>query len=1288
MIKQSLKVIALSGIFFSFQFLGATENIGQLTSNEKQARSFKMAEACTPATSQTDLEINNVRTRLLAGGDLWWDLANAKYEVPKVEPGSGQVSKHSLFAGALWIGGIDAGGQLKIAAQTYRQSGNDFWTGPLDAQGSVNDEVCSKFDKHWQVYRGEINDVIKKFDDNGSISISDVPKNIREWPGRGNPFAIGANNIPLSLDVNKSLAPFIDRNGDGIYNPEDGDYPDVKGDQAIWWVYNDKGNIHTETGGEAIGLEIKALAFAFKTNDEINDMTFYQYDVSNFSTIVLDSVFFGQWVDPDLGNYLDDFVGCDTSRGLGICYNGDAVDEGATGYGENPPLIGVDFFQGPLKYDYDSSGAIVDSSRLGMSKFLYYNNDFSTIGNPEVASHYYGYLSGTWKDGSPFTFGGNGYNTGIPFDFMFPSDPADNSPDAWSECSEGNTPADRRFLQSAGPFRLEPGAKNQVVVGVVWVRPSNQTGCQADFNALRLADDKAQALYDNNFELIDGPDAPDLAIRELDKEIVISIENYLTPQTELYEEADPVIKSIIEGLGNPLVTDSTYNFEGYIVYQLRDNQVSPSEFRDVTKARAIFQVDMENGVSKIVNFEQDQTVEALVPQLMVNGNDKGISHTLNVTEDAFASGTKELINHKTYYFSVVSYAYNNYIPYEPGNPQSQLKPYLEGRNNIRIYSAVPHITTPEAGGTILNSSYGDEPEITRLEGMGNGYRVLEFTKATMDNILANASASYPVYQSGFGPVDIKIYDPMKVPEADFELQIVDIYPRLGNKKILDERSTWILINKDLNDTIFSEHTIAIRNEQVIPQYGFSITIKQTANPGQSASINNGFIEASVEYENPQTQWLSGISDGEGKFGAGAFFNWIRSGTSIDANNPSPYDDYDQPGKLDVNEVYEKVLGGTWAPAALTGGFNQDPIDNPFAPGRKAIGLFSMLRLDSLASVDVVFTPDKSKWTRCVVVETQPDPALAEGGAIKLGLRQHASLNLDGTYSTTEIGRSWFPGYAVNLETGKRLNIIFGEDSWLTAENGNDMMWNPSSRTSIPTGPRGFTYMFGGKHYIYISNTEYDEGDQFYSDYTTSINELFAIQNVFAKTLWVSIPMLQNGFELKSFDEGLIPTETRVRLRVGRAYTDYNPDGDPEVQPRYFFSTKGLGPETGNVAVADSALDNIRVVPNPYYAYSEYEASQLDRRVKITNLPPRCTITIYSTDGVLIRRFVRDNPADATVGGVVGLENFDTTLDWDLRNEKNVPIASGIYIIHISAPGVGEKTVKWFGVMRPLDFDNF
>ena len=107
-----------------------------------------------------------------------------------------------------------------------------------------------------------------------------------------------------------------------------------------------------------------------------------------------------------------------------------------------------------------------------MAVFLYYNNDFSITGNPETAPHYYGYMSGTWKDGTPFTAGGNGYGGAVTSNYMFPSDPASASTEAWSECTEENEPADRRFLESAGPFILLPGAVNNVTIGAVWTQPS------------------------------------------------------------------------------------------------------------------------------------------------------------------------------------------------------------------------------------------------------------------------------------------------------------------------------------------------------------------------------------------------------------------------------------------------------------------------------------------------------------------------------------------------------------------------------------------------------------------------------------------------------------------------------------------------------------------------------------------------------------------------------------------------------------------------------------------------
>ena len=90
--------------------------------------------------------------------------------------------------------------------------------------------------------------------------------------------------------IDKKLA--TDLNGNGLYEPDAGDYPDYNvsgedslarlyGDETLWWVFNDKGNIHTETEAEPLGLEIHAQAFGFTADNEVNDMTFYNYKIIN-----------------------------------------------------------------------------------------------------------------------------------------------------------------------------------------------------------------------------------------------------------------------------------------------------------------------------------------------------------------------------------------------------------------------------------------------------------------------------------------------------------------------------------------------------------------------------------------------------------------------------------------------------------------------------------------------------------------------------------------------------------------------------------------------------------------------------------------------------------------------------------------------------------------------------------------------------------------------------------------------------------------------------------------------
>jgi len=125
---------------------------------------------------------------------------------------------------------------------------------------------------------------------------------------------------------------------------------------------------------------------------------------------------------------------------------------------------------------------------------------------------------------------------------------------------------------------------------------------------------------------------------------------------------------------------------------------------------------------------------------------------------------------------------------------------------------------------------------------------------------------------------------------------------------------------------------------------------------------------------------------------------------------------------------------------------------------------------------------------------------------------------------------------------------------------------------------------------------------------------------------------------------------------------------------YAFSTEGLQTVTEEVSVEKDNLSQIALVPNPYFAFSGYETSRLDNRVKFINLPRTCTINIYNSGGTLVRTFRKDNDL--------------TYVDWDLKNQKNVPVSGGTYICHVEVPGVGETVVKWFGVMRPVDLQNF
>jgi hypothetical protein len=340
-----------------------------LSKPPKKAANFKAA--CLTAQAQTDLEINNVRARLLTGGDLWWDRSDGKYVVPKPAPGQPEVS--AIFAAGIWLGGLDEGGNLKLACQQYgnSQGNSDFWPGPLSVDdGTTDAATCNLWDRHFEVKGTDIKEHLTKWTQaqagQGSYTVADIPTSVKGWPGRGNPFFEGVHGFALPGNT-YNLADYYDQNLDLIYNPLDGDFPYIEynycnnvppqyPDQMIFWVYNDEGAgaVHGETNATPIKMEVHATAFAYSTTDAINDMAFYNHKFINRANENIDSFYFGLWVDPNLGCYLDDYIGCDPKRSLAYYYNLDAVDgqpetscNGISTYGYDVPALGIDFFRGP-----------------------------------------------------------------------------------------------------------------------------------------------------------------------------------------------------------------------------------------------------------------------------------------------------------------------------------------------------------------------------------------------------------------------------------------------------------------------------------------------------------------------------------------------------------------------------------------------------------------------------------------------------------------------------------------------------------------------------------------------------------------------------------------------------------------------------------------------------------------------------------------------------------------------------------------------------------------------------
>lgn len=311
-------------------------------------------------------------------------------------------------------------------------------------------------------------------------------------------------------------APFYDMNENGAMDL--GEEPGlVDADQVVWLVANDLNPELTKGlyGSPPIGLEMQVTLWAYSNPELLRNMIFkrvrliYKGTASTPANAHIDSMFIGQWSDPDLGDAADDFVGCDTLLSLGYVYNSRPQDSEYDVFRRSPPAIGYSLLRGPLvKSQNPEDIAFLDFQmrqgyrHLTMTSF----NFFAYSEDPDL-----GYYNGSYQIYNLL----NGYQArpyfparpvpfpdylGNPTRFMFNGDPLTQIGDVDGKLLAAG---DRRLLMNTGPFAMALGDTQEVIIAMAGAIIGN--GHLANIGVMKYFARWARFIALSNFDLSNLP---------------------------------------------------------------------------------------------------------------------------------------------------------------------------------------------------------------------------------------------------------------------------------------------------------------------------------------------------------------------------------------------------------------------------------------------------------------------------------------------------------------------------------------------------------------------------------------------------------------------------------------------------------------------------------------------------------------------------------------------------------------------------------------------------------------
>lgn len=521
-------------------------------------------------------------------------------------------------------------------------------------------------------------------------------------------------------------AKFYDGDGDGEYNPvdkngngewdENEDRPDLIGDVTAWTAYHDGVSPPNKSGFENVpqmGINIRQSIFGFASKGNLGNILFVRFEIENTGKVasVLDSVYFGTWADPDLGDYENDVVGSDVDLNAGYVY-----DNEPDNVYDNSPTFMIDFFQGPVSYIpgetfvdangngvFDEGETALDTAHLvhgkyrgvkavpgarleGMSSFVHYIQSHATRGDPDNEQQAYNYLNGTNAFGdvldpcddnsTPFSVykPGAGCDKISPY-YWFSGDPVADT--GWI-CTEN---VDQRQMSNTGPFKLREGEPIEIVAAYVVGRAS--TSLQS-VEATREIDRFAQFIYDQNFATAESPPAVEPTVKTTENtiELIWDTAEYLNWSSTAVDDDGFTIYDV--------------KFEGFEVNMYNSNSTANLEGGQENK-KTIARYDVENSIGDVIT-ENPSTGERTVAypsgtQLDpdVYGDPETGRIKLVIDQDPFTGGP--LVKDKPYYISVSAYGLNHTVKQDLGDN----KTLIPGSAFIGVKASLPRILGDDPG---------------------------------------------------------------------------------------------------------------------------------------------------------------------------------------------------------------------------------------------------------------------------------------------------------------------------------------------------------------------------------------------------------------------------------------------------------------------------------------------------------------------------------------------------------------------------------------------------------------